>query len=203
MNISVISFRISHISRSEAMLSDAEKQFLLKIARQSVESAVRKSPEIETTPSLPTLPSLEKPRGAFVTLRIENILRGCIGYVDPVKPLRETVRLASAKAALEDTRFSPILPEELPDVWIELSVLLPMERITGIEEIEIGRHGVVVDSGRLRGLLLPQVAVEYGWSRGRFVGGTARKAGLSFNAWNERGVTVSVFTAEIFSERSL
>jgi AmmeMemoRadiSam system protein A len=185
------------------MLSDAEKQFLLKIARQSVESAVRKSPEIESTPSLPTLPSMEKPRGAFVTLRIENILRGCIGYVDPVKPLRETVRLASAKAALEDTRFSPILPEELPDVWIELSVLSPMERITGIEEIEIGRHGVVVDSGRLRGLLLPQVAVEYGWSRETFVGQTARKAGLSFNAWNEPGVTVSVFTAEIFSERSL
>ena len=181
------------------MLSEAEKQFLLKVARRSVESAVRNSPEFETTTSLPPL---SEPCGAFVTLRIANSLRGCIGYVDPIKPLLETVRIVSAKAALEDTRFAPISPDELPDVWIEISVLSPMQRISRIEEIEVGKHGVVVQLGRLRGLLLPQVAVEFGWNRETFVSQTARKAGLPADCWNEPGVQVYIFSAEIFSERS-
>jgi len=185
------------------MLSDAEKQFLLMVARRSVESAVKKSPDFETTALLPSLPSLNAPRGAFVTIRAGNNLRGCIGYVDPIKPLLETVRLVSSKAALDDTRFSPISPEELPDIWIEISVLSPMQGISRIEEIEIGRHGVVVESGRLRGLLLPQVAVEYGWNPETFVSQTARKAGLPSNAWNETGVNVSIFSAEVFCERSV
>lgn len=183
------------------MLSDAEKRFLLRVARHSVEAAVNDSALEEFTSEFS--PALCSACGAFVTLRNGTDLRGCIGYVDPVRSLVETVREVSAKAATDDIRFHPLSPDELRDIWIEISVLSPLTPLADIGEIDIGNHGLVVQSGRRRGLLLPQVAVEYGWDRETFISQTARKAGLSGDGWMNPSVTVFTFTAEVFSERSI
>ena len=177
------------------MLSDSEKRFLLRVARESVESAVRKTPvqEISTNDQL-----LLQPSGAFVTLRIAGELRGCIGYVDAIKPLVHTVQEVAAKAALEDTRFLTVGEEELLDISIEVSVLSPMTRIHDLSEITIGTHGVLLESEERRGLLLPQVAMERGWDPETFVLQTARKAGVALTDWKH--AKIFTFTAEVFHE---
>lgn len=181
------------------MLSDPEKDFLLKVARSSLEHAVRQNPPTEVTTSFA---ALLEPRGAFVTLRIGEYLRGCIGYVDPVHPLLQTIQEVAAKAALEDTRFPPVRREELEHIWIEISILSPPSRISAPSEIEIGRDGLLLEVGKRRGLLLPQVALEHQWDRETFLAQTARKAGLASEDWRDEGAIVSTFTADIFSERT-
>ena len=179
------------------MLTDSDKQFLLRAARLSVESAVRD----RCASSLTTeAPSLLVPCGAFVTLHSGNDLRGCIGFIEAEKPLIETVQEVAARAALEDMRFSPVEEKELAYIRIEISVLSPMTVVESFEHIEIGKHGLLIEHGRNRGLLLPQVASEHDWDLETFLTQTARKAGLSPTAWQDHGVRVSMFTAEIFSE---
>jgi AmmeMemoRadiSam system protein A len=186
-------------SGSNAVLTDSEKQILLRLARASIESAVRNAP---LPPAGSREPSLLEPRGVFVTLRQGKELRGCIGYADPVKPLAQTVREVAAKAALEDTRFPPVLPEELPGLVIEISVLSPMIRMQDAAEIELGKHGLMIEYRRRRGLLLPQVPGEYGWDRETFLAQTAKKAGLPPLIWQDPGAETSLFTAEIFDEET-
>ena len=136
-------------------------------------------------------------------MHLHNELRGCIGYIEARFPLCETVEEAAAKAALEDPRFLPLTREEFKQVEIEISVLSPLQKVSNAAEVEVGKHGLVIDDGRSRGLLLPQVATEYGWGREQFLSQTCRKAGLSADAWKKKGVTIYSFTSDVFSEAEL
>ncbi len=146
---------------------------------------------------------LREPAGVFVTLELHRELRGCIGYVEPVLPLAEATREVAAKAALEDPRFDPVTSGELSEIEIEISVLSPLHEIHSPDEVTVGVHGLVLESGFRRGLLLPQVATDYGWDRFEFLSHTARKAGLPPDAWKRPGARLSTFTVERFSEQEL
>jgi AmmeMemoRadiSam system protein A len=185
---------------SFSMLSESEKQFLLQTARRAIEAAV-----LEQRPPLIEHPTknLLEPCGAFVTIHEHGELRGCIGYIEGVKPLIETILDVAPKAALEDPRFPPVSSEELSHLELEISVLSPMKRMTNINEIVIGKHGLVIEIGPYRGLLLPQVATEYGWDRETFLNQTSRKAGLPSDAWKTPSAKILMFSAEVFDEHSI
>ena len=177
------------------MLTPDERQSLLQIARESVEAAVRDEPYAPEAAS----PALTEPRGAFVTLKIEGQLRGCIGVTEPLYPLVAAVARMARSAALEDPRFPAVTGEELDELDIEISALTPLEPLPSPEDLEIGRHGLLIrDAGR-SGLLLPQVPVEWGWDRDEFLVHVCRKAGLPTDAW--RDAELFTFEAEVFSER--
>jgi AmmeMemoRadiSam system protein A len=136
-----------------------------------------------------------------VTLTKRGDLRGCIGYVRAVKPLRETVAEMAVQAALHDPRFPPVSASELSGIDIEISVLSPLEEVTDVSQIEVGKHGLVIQEGARSGLLLPQVATEYGWDRETFLDHTCLKAGLPAGSWKRKGVVLLKFTAEVFGEK--
>jgi len=145
-------------------------------------------------------PELEKPAAAFVTITRQGNLRGCVGYSDPLFPLHQTVSRCVRSAATEDYRFQPIQPDELPELRISISVLSLFRRVENLEDILVGREGLlVVRSGR-RGLLLPQVASDRGWDRETFLDAACRKAGLPNDAWRAGDVEVFAFQAEVFFE---
>jgi AmmeMemoRadiSam system protein A len=179
-------------------LSLAERSELLRIARASLEMVVRGRPVRVAEPEA-EFERLLRPKGAFVTLRREGMLRGCIGYVEPVKPLYQAVCELAEAAALRDYRFHPVQPEELPKITIEITVLSPLERVDDPSQIEVGRDGILIRAGPYQGLLLPQVAVEEGWDRKTFLEHTCLKAGLPPNAW-QHGAEIYRFTGEVFSE---
>lgn len=179
-----------------AALDDNDKRELLRIARATLR-------EYLTTgfmpPGAPHRQSLLEPRGAFVTIHTGGELRGCIGRVDADTPLFLAVEQLAVAAATRDPRFDPLRAEELKDTHVEISVLSPL-RAASPDEVEIGRHGLVITRGVRRGLLLPQVAVEHGLDRGRFLDETCAKAGLPPGAWNEPGTMLQIFTADVFGE---
>jgi AmmeMemoRadiSam system protein A len=146
----------------------------------------------------PPSPHLAEPRGVFTTLYRRGDLRGCVGYVLPVTSLYRTVAESARGAAFDDSRFSPVTLEETPELQVSLSILSALERILP-DEVEVGRHGLVVSLGAYRGLLLPQVPVEHGWDRVTFLEQTCRKAGLALNAW-QSGARLEAFTAEVFAD---
>jgi len=178
------------------MLSQEQRERLLQVARQSLRHAVGLGPPPDTHTDDP---ALTRPSGAFVTLKKDGELRGCIGHIEAVEPLIDTVADMARAAALEDPRFPPVTAREEPDIHIEISVLSPITPCPNLEDIEIGRHGLVVSHGPYRGLLLPQVAVEWGWDRETFLRHTCRKAGLPPDAYR-RGAKVYWFEAEVFGE---
>jgi AmmeMemoRadiSam system protein B/AmmeMemoRadiSam system protein A len=185
-------------SRGDAKpLSREDKEMLLKIARTTIESVVlgARVPEFQVTSE-----DLLQDRGAFVTITKKGALRGCIGYIIGVKPLYQTVREVAESAALRDPRFEPVQPSELPDLKIEISALSVPRRIQNIEEITVGVHGIIIRKGYRQGLLLPQVATEYGWDRNTFLEHTCRKAGLPPNAWQDEDTEIEIFSAEVFGE---
>ena len=182
------------------MLSESEKHLLLRVARASIEAAVCQIPPAKLS-SIPA--SLQRPSGAFVTLHCAGELRGCIGYIEPQKPLIETVQEAAMRASLDDYRFPPVAAQEVARLDIEISVLSELREVDGIDEIIVGTHGLLVESRHHRGLLLPQVPVEQAWDRETFLNQTCRKAGLPPTAWRDQGVTLFIFTAEIFNESSV
>ncbi len=177
-----------------AEYSQQERLLLLKLAHDAIDAALHHQ-EVDTTP-----PSdhLAEKRGAFTTLHLHGQLRGCVGYVFAVRPLMRTVAETAVAAAFHDTRFLPLTEEEAREIDIEISVLSPLQPIAP-EDVEVGRHGLVVTLGARRGLLLPQVPQEYGWDRETFLAETCHKAGLPGDAW-EHGATLEAFTAEVFSE---
>ena len=181
-------------------LSASDKKELLRIARESIASALSDQPARRIEESAA---SLKEQCGAFVTLHLRGELRGCIGYIEARFPLYETVEEAAAKAALEDPRFLPLSKQEFKDVEIEISVLSPLQKVSNVDDIEVGRDGLVIDAGYTRGLLLPQVATEYGWGREQFLSQTCRKAGLQADAWKKKGVTIYSFTSDVFSEAEM
>jgi len=182
-------------------LPDAERRLLLRVARRAIEQAGRSRENL--APANPTdepIPGASHPpAGVFVTLHRGQRLRGCMGRLESRDPLAKTVAQVAVSAALHDPRFRPVESFELPDLEIEVSVLSPFELITA-DKIEVGRHGLVVERGAQRGLLLPQVATEYGWNRERFLEEVCEKAGLARGAWREPETRVFAFTAEVFSE---
>jgi len=180
------------------MLSDEQKRRLIEVARQSLHAAVAGGPP----PDLRTDdPELLEPRGAFVTLKRGGQLRGCIGYVEPRVPLIEAVADNARSAALHDPRFTPVAADELPDIELDISALTPLQPVQDVEEIEVGRHGLMISCGPSRGLLLPQVPVEWGWDREEFLAHTCLKAGLPPDAWRQQDTELLCFEAEVFSER--
>lgn len=179
------------------MLPEEARAELLAIARKTIEGYLSSGEKLAIEPRHPSL--LVK-RGAFVTLRAGQELRGCIGHTQPRLPLWETVRDVAVLAATEDPRFPPMTAEELPGVHIEISVLSSIERVPHIAAIEIGKHGLQVKLGKHSGLLLPQVAPEWGWSRDEFLEHTCLKAGLPREAWKDPKAELYWFTAEVFGE---
>jgi AmmeMemoRadiSam system protein A len=178
-------------------LSSAEKTRLFQVARESIQAHLRG----ERPPVLKDIPAkLKEPRGVFVTLHRRGSLRGCIGCLEPVKPLIDAVQEMAVAAAFSDPRFGPLRPEELADLDIEISVLTPFKRVEKIEEIEVGRHGLYLEQGYCRGLLLPQVATEWKWDRLTFLAQTSSKAGLPPDAWRDPATRIYIFSAEILSE---
>jgi AmmeMemoRadiSam system protein A len=178
-------------------LSDADAARLLRLARQAVEECAlqRAVPQVEE----PEEESLRTNYGAFVTLRkAGGHLRGCIGHIEPSAPLYQTVRECAAAAASRDPRFEPVTPPELPDLRIEISVLSLLTDVRP-EEVEVGRHGLLISQGFHRGLLLPQVATEWHWNREQFLEETCLKAGLPPDAWRH-GARIQAFTAQVFGE---
>ena len=182
---------------SAERLDDRSCRELLRLARSTLEAflAGRKIPDFEGGSRL-----LSRVCGAFVSLHRGDLLRGCIGQVLPDRELFRVVQQCAISAASEDTRFQPVRAEELPHIEIEISVLTPPRRADSPEQIEVGRHGIMVTRGYRRGLLLPQVATPCSWDRETFLGQTCRKAGLPESAWKEPGTIIETFEAQVFSE---
>jgi hypothetical protein len=181
-------------------LSEAEKNELLALARKSVEHAVEKDEAHEPVASSNS--ALNQESGAFVTLRKNGALRGCIGYTSATKPLYMTVRDTATLAALRDPRFAPVTVDELPKLQYEISVLSPLRRVTNTEQIRVGEDGLLIKNGQREGLLLPQVPTEHGWNRQTFLEQTCGKAGLPADCWKEDATDIFIFTAVVFSEHS-
>ena len=177
-------------------LTDEEKAELLALARNSVESVVRQKELYTPEPSASD--TLNREYGAFVTLTKAGALRGCVGYAAALKPLFVTVRDTASLAAVRDPRFPPVAPGELADLAYEISVLSPMRHVAEVEQIEVGRDGLLVKHGSHEGLLLPQVAREHHWDRQRFVEGTCVKAGLAPDGWKDDTTDIFRFTAVVF-----
>lgn len=176
-------------------LTEEEKLKLREIARTVIEHRVRGEPvppfEVSST-------KLKENRGAFVTLHRAGQLRGCIGNIRGRKALYQTVAEMAEEAAFHDPRFRPVSKEELKDLDIEISALTPLRRVERVDEIEVGKHGIYIEKGFLSGLLLPQVATEYGWDRETFLEQTCYKAGLPRDGWKDEETRISIFSADVF-----
>jgi hypothetical protein len=183
---------------AEFSLTGHEKDELLRIARMSVETAVKEGKMYEC--SAGGLEHLAEARGAFVTLKEGGQLRGCIGYMTPVKPLCQTVRDVATLAALEDHRFRPVTAAELGLLEYEISVLSPLRRVTDIKQIKVGKHGLLIKEGETEGVLLPQVPIEQGWDRNTFLEQVCLKAGLPTHAWQNEDSDLFLFSALVFGE---
>ena len=177
-------------------LSQEQRAILLDMARRAIRNCVRGT---QTAGALPDDPVLRAPGAAFVTITRKGQLRGCIGYVEPVRPLAEAVAQCAASAAVADPRFPSVTPAELPHLRIEVSVLSRLQKIADPNEIQVGTHGIFISQLGRHGLLLPQVATEFGWDRDTFLQHTCLKAGLPPDAW-KRGAKIQVFTVDHFTD---
>jgi AmmeMemoRadiSam system protein A len=177
-------------------LDDEARRFLLALARKTIQCRLDGQPLPAPEPQAPVV---NETRGAFVTLKIGGRLRGCIGHVVGVVPLWKAVRDNAIAAAFEDPRFDPLQAGELAQSRIEISALTPLRQVTA-DEVTVGRDGILIERARSRGLLLPQVAVEYGWDRETFLDHTCRKAGLEPGCWRHPDTIISTFSAEVFGE---
>src|SRR5664279_1733066 len=176
--------------------SQEERELLLQLAHRSIEAALA-GRKLDLTPPSAHLGEM---RGAFTTLHQGGKLRGCIGYVIPMHSLYRTVGETAQAAAFDDPRFQPVTDEEAHQLEIEISVLSPLRPIRP-EEVVTGVHGLIVTKGGRRGLLLPQVPVEWHWDRETFLSQTCLKAGLPPDTWMQ-GIDLQAFTAEVFGEES-
>ncbi len=180
-------------------LNIAQKARLITVARDTVEKFVRTGKVLEVQEADPRL---QVPEGAFVTLHKGRALRGCIGNIWGQGPLVQTVRDMTVAAASEDPRFPAVTAAELSGIRIEVSVLSTPQLVRSVDEIELGKHGVIVSRGQHnRGVFLPQVATETGWSKERFLSELcSQKAGLPADCWKQSGIRLETFTADVFGE---
>jgi AmmeMemoRadiSam system protein A len=188
---------INILSGAFSMLSSKEKQLLLKIAREAIVTFVKEG-AIPQLRELTNVNLLVK-QGCFVSIKINGMLRGCIGNFISDKPLYQLVQEMAITAATQDPRFYPMKKSELESFDVEISVLSPLSKISSIEEIVVGVHGIYLEKNFSRGVLLPQVAVEYGWDRDAFLSQTCIKAGLGKDEWQE-GTDIYKFSAQIIKD---
>ncbi len=181
-------------------LNTVHKKDLLKAARLTIERMLTGKSEADMPPLSDEV--FSEKYGIFLTLTIKGNLRGCIGHIEGIKPLREAVKDMAIEAAFHDPRFSPLNKEELNQISLEISILYPLEEVKDYNAIKPGRDGLVMERGYQRGLLLPQVAAEYGWNREEFMNQTCRKAGMESYCW-ENDAKVYKFEAEVFNEKEL
>ncbi|MFH1063196.1 MAG: AmmeMemoRadiSam system protein B [Candidatus Omnitrophota bacterium] len=182
---------------SKIMLNSSQKKELLTVARKSIVNMVKhKQKNIVLSEDQVLL----EHRGAFVTIYKNKSLRGCIGLIESDQPLINVVNAMAIQAATRDPRFVPISIDELDKISLEISVMSPIQQITDINQIEVGKHGLIIRQGFNSGLLLPQVATEYNWDREQFLAQTCNKAGLNPDAWKQ-GAKIFIFSAEVFNEQ--
>jgi len=179
------------------MIDEADEKPLLAIARQALEARVAG----DRAPEVLCIGPLALRCGAFVSIHNGGELRGCLGRLSPSSPLGATLVSLGGALADSDPRFPPVSQQELPLLQMEISLLAPERVISSIDELTVGRHGVMVEHGRSRGLLLPQVATEFGWDRETFLEHACVKAGLARDAWRTRA-RILVFEARVFAERA-
>jgi len=178
-------------------LAAEDRKLLLQLAREALRSHLSgRTLDL----SLYKRESLLRPAGAFITWKLDGELRGCIGNVIATGSLLEAVASNAVTAAVRDPRFEPVSMREAGELELEISVLTPMIEVTDLEEIVVGRDGLMVRLGARAGLLLPQVATEYGWDRQQFLEQTCSKAGLSRDAYRDPRCRLEKFSAEVFSE---
>jgi len=187
-------FHSTDLQPAHQEYSSDERALLLRLAHDAILAALEER-ELQASNSPAHLSEL---RGAFTTLYLRGRLRGCVGYPIAILPLYRTVIATAQAAAFDDPRFAPVSLVEAGELKISLSVMSPLKPILP-EDIEVGRHGLVVSLAGHRGLLLPQVATEHGWDRITFLEQTCRKAGLPATAWRE-GAVIEAFTAEVFGD---
>jgi len=173
-------------------LTPEQRLELLSIARRAIRERV--SGRSDSCPA-PADPTLRTPGAVFVTLTRAGALRGCIGFVHAIRPLAEAIAHCAASAATGDPRFPPVTARELPEIRIEISVLSPLRPAADPADIRVGVHGLHISKDNRHGLLLPQVATEFGWDRETFLRQVCAKAGLPQDAWR-RGADLQVFTVE-------
>lgn len=180
----------------ENLLSKEQQKYLLGLARKAIkqhlESGKKLKIKIEDK-------QLKEKRGAFVTLKANDQLRGCIGYPLPYKPLFETIIDVAVSAATQDFRFQPLTLKELSETKIEISVLSLPKPVQNIKEIEVGKHGIIIAKGLNKGLLLPQVPMEWNWDLETYLGHGCLKAGLQEDEW-KKGARIEIFSAQVFTE---
>ena len=181
---------------NDPLVGSETQQELLHIARDSIRTGLDGLPY---HPPRSEDPALDRVAGAFVTLHAAGALRGCIGTLEGTRPLGQAVAELARSAAFHDPRFPALTKREWPAIQLEISVLSPLRVISDPREVQVGRHGLVLSQEGQRGVLLPQVAVEYGWDRETFLEHTCRKAGLAPDAWR-RGARIEVFEAQVFGE---
>ena len=181
-------------------LSLEHKKILINIARKTINNSVngKMAPKFKIGDAV-----LNVKCGAFVTLHINDNLRGCIGNITAETLLWETIRNMATESALRDPRFPPVSPQELKSIDIEISVLSPLKKIEKLEEIETGKHGLFIKKGFYQGLLLPQVAIDYKWNRIQFLEQTCYKAGLNKDCYRQDNCEIFIFSAIVFGEKDL
>jgi AmmeMemoRadiSam system protein A len=179
------------------VLTESEKQAFIKLARDSVEADLLSLPPVQA----PTSGSFGQGGGAFVTIKINENLRGCIGRMSSPDPLGLTIHDMALAAAFEDPRFLPLRPDELPLIKFEISLLSPLQPVKDLSQIEVGKHGLYVIRGLYSGVLLPQVPVEWGWDREEFILQTLRKAGLTPESLEAADTIWQSFEAVVIDEK--
>ena len=189
---------LSDEEAGDTSLSPEDKDKLLYIARKTIECGLsgKQLPDFDIQSD-----ALKEPCGAFVTLRKGDELRGCIGYTERDIPLYMVIERAAVGAAFRDPRFFPLKEDELNDITIEISVLSELEPVKKVKEIEVGTHGLVIELGSYKGLLLPQVPVEQGWDTDEFLENVCLKAGLFSESWKDDEAELYKFTAMVFAEK--
>jgi len=182
----------------------AEQQTLLRAARFTLEQWVRekKYPSEKDLESFKITPGLEQKTGVFVSIHKLGELRGCIGYLTGTTSILHSVIENTTNAASKDPRFPPIKENELDMVDLEISVMTPLVEVKDIETIEVGKDGLVVERGFHKGVLLPQVAKDWGWDKYEFLEQTCRKAGLAADAYQKKDTKIMRFRAQVFGEKS-
>lgn len=180
----------------ENPLNKDQQKFLLGLARQAIQHYLKTEKPLKVKIKDE---ELKKKRGAFVTLNVNDQLRGCIGYTLPYKPLYETIMDVAVSAASKDYRFQPLTHEELDEAKIEISVLSLPKPVKDVKEIKVGKHGIIISKGSCKGLLLPQVPLEWNWDLETYLSHGCQKAGLDEDEW-KKGVSIEIFSAQVFSE---
>ena len=193
-------------------LNKEQQKNLLKLARATIYELL-KNEDYADGPGMDAFsdPVFSEKCGAFVTLHINDSLRGCIGYIQGVRPVPDTIIEMAKSSAFHDRRFSPLTLKEYEKIDIEISVLSPIEEAKGIDDIVVGRDGLIISKGGRSGLLLPQVATERNWDIFTFLENTCYKAGLPGDAWKDawketgklEGIKIEKFSAQVFGEKEL